>query len=122
MTIFEWLDQEGREKVCVELAKMASEITELPVTCIINEEIVEYFEVDFLFEFEDGTYLHEYLCFEEEEKDCTELTTTKILKWFTQIIYEEYRLNPYEDWTGKQRQFIELLHNWEHQGRPDWLW
>lgn len=110
MTIFEWLDKNGREEVCAELAKMATEITELPVTCIINEEIVEYFDVDFLFEFEDGTYIHNYLYFEEE--DCTELTTTKILKWFARNIYDEYREDPYADWTGKQRQFIDALNYW----------
>ena len=120
MTIFEWLDQEGREKVCAELAEMASEISELPVTCIINDENVECFEVDFLFEFEDGKYLHNYLYFEEE--DCTDLTSEKILKWFAQNIYDEYHYDPYADWTGKQRQFIDLLHDWEHQERPNWMW
>lgn len=121
MTIFEWLDQEGREKVCAELAKMATEITELPVTCIINDEIVECFEVDFLFEFEDGTYLHEYIGFEDGDVE-EEFSTTRILKSFAQFIYDEYHYDPYADWTGKQRQFIDLLHDWEHPERPNWMW
>ena len=121
MTIFEWLDQEGREKVCAELAKMATEITELPVTCIIEEENVEYFEVCFLFKFEDGKWLSNYIGFEDGDEE-EEFSTTRILKSFAWNIYYEYCEDPYADWTGKQRQFIDLLHDWEHQGRPDWMW
>ena len=125
MTISEWLDKNGREEVCAELAKMATEIVKFPITCEIVDEyqITDYpgcFDVGFYFGFDDGSHYTAYLFFEYE--DCTELTTTKILKRVASNSYDEYCEDPYADWNGKQRQFIDLLHDWKHQERPNWMW
>lgn len=110
MTIIEWLDKNGREEVCAELTKMATDITGVPVTCFINEEIPDYNEIAFYFEFDDGSHLSPILIFEEE--DCTELTTTRILKLVADVVYDEFCNDRYGDWSGKQRRFIDALNSW----------
>jgi len=119
MTFFEWLDNKGREALCEELTKLASDFTDIPCTCYINEENAEHNEIAFYFELEDGSYVNEYLVFEEEDYNFEEFTTKTILKKFAEAAYDDMCYSDGAEFTRCQVNFINTLSSWDDSSHCD---